>query len=232
MKKHKVERLKPKVDDRQHKRKKNISRELYRRAAGLEWFTVGYNTAEAAVSIVFGGLAASIALVGFGLDSVAETLSGAVLLWRLSVHGKVPAEEEEKIERRATRLVGLTFLILAGYILFESCSKLILKEAPSPSLAGIIIAAISGIVMPILAKLKYDLGRRIGSTALVADSKETLVCSFLSYSLLLGLGANYLFGFWWADPVTGLVITGYLVKEGIELWKGECGDCNDKNLTK
>jgi divalent metal cation (Fe/Co/Zn/Cd) transporter len=214
------------------KRTDASTRALFGRAIGLEWFTVGYNTVEAAVSIFFGGVAASIALVGFGLDSVAETLSGAVLLWRLSVHGKVPAAEEERIESRATRLVGLTFLVLAGYILFESCSKLVLREGPSPSLAGIVIAAVSGVVMPVLAKLKYDLGRKIGSAALVADSKETMACSFLSYSLLLGLGMNYCFGFWWADPVTGLVITGYLVKEGVELWRGGCGDCGDKKPAK
>jgi len=203
-----------------------MRKKLYKRALGLEWFTVGYNTIEAVVSIAFGGMAASIALVGFGLDSVAETLSAFVLLWRLSVHGKISKMREEKIERRAEKFVAATFFILSAYILYESLTKLVFREAPSASLAGIIIAAVSGAVMPVLAKMKKDLGKKIASRALVADSKETLACSFLSYSLLAGLGANYFFGLWWMDPVTGLVIVFYLMKEGIELWRGECG-CGD-----
>ena len=189
---------------------------LYKRALFLEYFTVGYNLLEAFVSILFGSMANSIALIGFGLDSIVESLSGMVLVWRLSKHGKISAEQEEKIEKRAQMFVSITFFVLAAYVLYESMGKLIGQEIPEPSLPGIIIAIVSVIVMPILMVQKYHLGRRINSKALVADSKETMACAFLSVALLIGLGSNYLFGFWQADPIVGLVIVIFLVREGIE----------------
>jgi len=191
---------------------------LYKRALFLEYFTVGYNLLEAFVSILFGSMANSIALIGFGLDSIVESLSGMVLVWRLSKHGKISAEQEEKIEKRAQMFVSITFFVLAAYVLYESMGKLIGQEIPEPSLPGIIIAIVSIIVMPILMAQKYHLGRRINSKALVADSKETMACAFLSVALLIGLGSNYLFGFWQADPIVGLVIVIFLVREGIENW--------------
>jgi len=191
---------------------------LYKRALFLEYFTVGYNLLEAFVSILFGSMANSIALIGFGLDSIVESLSGMVLVWRLSKHGKISAEQEEKIEKRAQMFVSITFFVLAAYVLYESMGKLIGQEIPEPSLPGIIIAIVSIIVMPILMVQKYHLGRRINSKALVADSKETMACAFLSVALLIGLGSNYLFGFWQADPIVGLVIVIFLVREGIENW--------------
>ncbi len=123
---------------------------LYRKGLRLEYFTVGYNIIEATVSIVFGSIANSIALVGFGLDSIVESLSGAVLIWRLRQHGKISKSEEEKIEKKAMRLVALTFFVLGLYVLFQSIKKLIVKEIPDPSLPGIIIAIVSIIVMPVL----------------------------------------------------------------------------------
>jgi cation diffusion facilitator family transporter len=189
---------------------------LYKRALILEYFTVGYNLLEALFSILFGTVAHSIALVGFGLDSIVESLSGAVLVWRLRKHAKIPVEQEEKIEKRAQLFVGITFLILAAYVVYESVSKLVKQEIPEPSLPGIIIAVVSMIVMPILMVQKFRLGKQINSRALVADSKETLACAFLSVALLIGLGSNYLFGFWQADPIVGLVIVMFLVREGIE----------------
>jgi cation diffusion facilitator family transporter len=196
---------------------------LYRRGLRLEYFTVGYNVAEAVASIAFGLQAGSVALVAFGLDSVVESLSGLVLIWRLRQHGKISQEREEKIERRAMKLVAVTFFMLGAYVLYESISKLVLKEKPESSLAGIIIALLSLIVMPILTKLKYDVGVLIDSKALIADAKETLACAFLSLALLLGLGLNYLFGLWQADPIVGMIIVLFLFHEGYEVWK-EAGE--------
>jgi len=191
---------------------------LYKKGLHLEYFTVGYNIMEAIVSIVFGGIANSIALVGFGLDSIVESLSGLILIWRLSQHKKISEDEEEKIEKKAAKFVAISFFLLGLYVLFQSLKKLILREIPDPSLPGIIIAVTSMIVMPILTVKKYKIGKRINSRALVADSKETLACSFLSLALLLGLGANYLWGFWRADPIVGMIIVIFLFREGLEGW--------------
>lgn len=191
---------------------------LYKKGLFLEYFTVGYNVVEAVVSIVFGYIANSIALIGFGLDSVVESLSGLVLIWRLRQHGKISEEKEEAVEKKATKFVALTFLILGLYVLFQSVKKLIAKEIPDPSLAGIIIAVVSLGIMPILAWLKFNVGKQIQSQALIADSKETLACFFMSVALLLGLGSNYVWGFWQADPIVGLIIVVFLFREGREAW--------------
>ena len=161
---------------------------LYRRGLYLEYFTITYNVLEATVSIIFGSIASSIALIGFGLDSIVESQSGMILIWRLKQHGKISTVAEEKIEKTATRLVALTFFILGAYVLFQSVRKLVVAEIPEPSLPGIIIASVSIVVMPLLMWQKYKTGKAIGSRALVADSKETLACAFLSVALLLGLG--------------------------------------------
>jgi divalent metal cation (Fe/Co/Zn/Cd) transporter len=192
---------------------------LYKKALFLEYFTVGYNLLEAFVAILFGSLANSIALIGFGLDSIVESLSGMVLVWRLLKHGKISPEQEEKIERRAQGFVAITFFILSAYVLYESIGKLIRHEIPETSLPGIIIAVVSIIVMPILMIQKYRTGQIINSKALIADSKETLACAFLSVALLIGLSTNYLFGFWQADPIVGIIIVIFLVREGIENWQ-------------
>ncbi|MBE0433975.1 cation transporter, partial [candidate division WOR-3 bacterium] len=189
---------------------------LYKRALFLEYFTVGYNLVEAFASILFGKMAGSIALIGFGLDSIVESLSGMVMIWRLRKHGEISVEQEAKIEKRAQMFVAITFLILAAYVLYESIDKLLGQEIPEPSFAGIVIAIISIIVMPVLMVQKYRVGKQISSKALIADSKETLACAFLSVALLIGLGANFLFGFWMADPIVGLVIVVFLIREGIE----------------
>lgn len=197
---------------------------LFKKGLYLEYFTVGYNIIEAVLSIIFGGVVGSIALVGFGLDSIVESLSGIVLIWRLSQHKNLSEEEEEKIENIAEKLVGITFFILGGYILFQSIRKLLIKDIPEPSLPGIIIAIFSIVIMPILAHKKKKLGREIGSKALIADSKETMACFFLSVSLLFGLGMNYLFGIWQADPIVGLIIVVFLIREGLECFEEEDED--------
>ena len=192
---------------------------LYKKGLLFEYFTVGYNTLEAIASIVFGSIANSVALIGFGLDSVVESLSGLVLIWRLRLHGKIPVETEEKIENNARKLVAATFFILGCYLLYESIEKLVAEEIPEPSLPGIIIAILSIVIMPILTWQKYNIGKKINSGALLADAKENLACAFISVALLIGLGANYLFGFWQADPIVALVIVVFLFCEGWEVWK-------------
>ncbi len=201
---------------------------LQHRALLLSYLTVGYNILEGAVSIFAGWLAGSIALIGFGLDSFVESLSGAVMIWRFRPHpGRTP-EEEERLEKKAVKLVGYTFFILAAYVLYESLEKLWLQEAPDPSLLGIIIAIVSLVLMPALFFYKYSLGRSLGSVSLMADSKQTLACALLSLALLIGLGLNYLYGIWQADPVIGLLIVGVLVREGYEALKSQklCTCCS------
>jgi len=192
---------------------------LGRQALLLSWITVGYNVFEGVASLIAGALAGSIALTGFGLDSFVESLSGGIMIWRFGRPGKLTEEQEERIEHRAARLVAVTFFILAAYVLYESCRKLILREPPKPSLFGIFIALASLIAMPLLYRAKLRVGRALGSRSLVADSRQTLACVFLSAGLLLGLGANYLFHFWIADALVGLLVTGYLVKEGWDAWR-------------
>jgi divalent metal cation (Fe/Co/Zn/Cd) transporter len=192
---------------------------LYRKGLRLEYFTVAYNILEAIVSIVFGSIAGSIALIGFGLDSIVESLSGIVLIWRLRQHGKISVSAEERIEKRATRFVAITFFTLGAYVLFESVKKLVSRDLPDTSVPGMLIAGVSIIVMPLLTWQKYKTGKQIDSKSLIADSKETLACAFLSVSLLVGLGANYLFGFWQADSIVGLIIVVFLFREGWEDWR-------------
>ena len=202
---------------------------LRRQALRLSYFTIAYNVVECVLALVAGSLAGTIALVGFGLDSLVESLSGGVMIWRFARHETLSAAEEERLERRAIKIVGYTFFILAAYVLYESVEKLILQEAPAPSLLGICIALASIMVMPGLFSLKYRTGKSLGSTSLMADSKQTLACAMLSVALLIGLGLNYWFGVWQADPVIGLVIVAILVREGYQTLKEEklctCASC-------
>jgi divalent metal cation (Fe/Co/Zn/Cd) transporter len=156
-------------------------------------------------------------LTGFGLDSIAESLSALVLIWRLRAHGRIPEEREERIERRASRFVGFTFMLLGMVVAYEAVMKIAKKEIPDPSCVGMAVALVSAVVMPVLGLAKYRLGKRMKLKSLVADSKETLFCAALSVALLLGLGMNALFGLWLADPVVGLVIAIFLLKEGREI---------------
>lgn len=194
-----------------------VSERLYTRALWLSYFTVAYNIIEAIVSIVAGLFAGSIALIGFGLDSITESLSAMVMIWRFRKHGKVSEEEEQRTEVKAIRLVAYTFFILAAYVLYVSIDKLLSRDIPEPSLVGIVVAVLSMLVMPVLFYLKYRTGKAIGSRSLIADSKETLACFFLSFALLVGLSLNYTFGFWQADPIVGIIIALFLIREGYEI---------------
>ena len=202
---------------------------LRRKALHLAYFTIAYNVVECVLSLVAGALAGSIALVGFGLDSLVESLSGGVMIWRFARHESMNPEAEARLERRAVKIVGYTFFVLGAYVLYESLEKLILQEAPAPSLLGLGIALASMLVMPGLFYLKYQTGKSLGSASLMADSKQTLACAMLSVALLIGLGLNYWFGIWQADPVIGLVIVALLIREGYHTLKEEklcsCASC-------
>jgi len=187
--------------------------ELHSKALKLSYFTIGYNIVECILSLMAGFIAGSTALLGFGSDSLVESLSGTIMIWRFRKHGILSKDEEDKM---ATFLVGITFFIFGIYILYESFRKLLVGEKPEPSFFGIAIAIASIIVMPILFYLKYKTGKSIGSKSLIADSKQTLACLFMSVALLFGLGLNYLLGFWQADPIVGLFIVAFLFKEGYE----------------
>ncbi|MGE5205078.1 MAG: cation diffusion facilitator family transporter [Chlamydiota bacterium] len=184
------------------------------RGRRLEYFTIAWNSAEAVASLLAGLLAGSIALVGFGLDSVIEVSSGAVLLWRLRTEHD--AERRERAEHRALRLVGMCFLALAAYVAFDSIKGLIQREAPQESLFGIGVAIASLIAMPLLARAKRQVARQLNSGAMHADSRQTDFCFYLSAILLAGLVLNALLGWWWADPVAALVMVPLIVREGIE----------------
>jgi cation diffusion facilitator family transporter len=194
--------------------------DLNRKALLLSYFTIVYNIGEGVVSILAGSAAGSMALIGFGIDSFLESLSGGVMIWRFR-RIDLSDEEEGRMEKKATRLVGYTFVFLAVYVLYESIGKLISGRTPEPSVLGIIIAVVSIIVMPILFYQKYRTGKSMGSKSLVADSKETLACVFLSVALLIGLGLNYTLGFWQADPIVALIVVVFLLREGFEILREE-----------
>ena len=188
----------------------------HKKALIAEYFTVGWNILEGIIAIAAGVTAGSIALIGFGLDSYVEVASGLVLIWRLRKHGFSDEEEEEAAEQKAVLFVGVTFILLALYVTFESAKKLYFQEHPDESLVGIILAIVALIVMPFLALYKKKIADQIQSRALRADALETLACSYLSLTLLLGLGANALFGWWWADPIAALGMVYFLIREGKE----------------
>jgi divalent metal cation (Fe/Co/Zn/Cd) transporter len=194
------------------------------RGRRLEYFTVVWNTLEGLIAVVAGVIAGSISLVGFGIDSFIEVTSGSVLLWRMAVDSDVHRRETN--EKRALRIVGTCFLLLAAYITHESILDLWSKRAPEHSIAGIVLACVSLIVMPLLSRAKRKVGRALGSAAMHADAKQTEFCTYLSAILLAGLLLNILFGLWWADPVAALIMVPIIAKEGIEGLQGRaCDEC-------
>jgi divalent metal cation (Fe/Co/Zn/Cd) transporter len=197
---------------------------VVRHGRRLEYFTIAWNSLEGLVAVVAGAIAGSISLVGFGIDSLMEVTSGSVLLWRMSVDADVLRRERN--ERRALRVVGICFLFLAAYIAYESAVDLWSKRAPEHSIAGIVLACVSLVVMPLLSRAKRKVGRALGSAAMHADAKQTEFCTYLSAILLAGLLLNAVFGLWWADPVAALIMVPIIAKEGIEGVQGKaCDDC-------
>jgi divalent metal cation (Fe/Co/Zn/Cd) transporter len=201
-----------------------LGRSLFiRRGKLLEYATIGYNSLEGIIAIAAGLLAGSIALVGFGFDSVIEVISGATLLWRL--YADVDERRRERVEQRALRIVGSSLLLLAAYVLFDAGKSLIRREPPDESIVGIVLAAVSLVVMPLLVRAKRRVAKAIGSKALEADATQTAICTWLSAILLGGLLLNALAGWWWADPVAALVMVPIIVREGLEGIRGErCED--------
>jgi divalent metal cation (Fe/Co/Zn/Cd) transporter len=191
---------------------------LQRWAWGLTALTIGWNCLEAAVAVIAGYQAGSVALLGFGLDSVVEVSSALVVLWWLSrqQHG---IHADEATERRAVRLIALTFFAMAAYVAVEAASKLLgLDPAPQPSNVGLALVALSLLVMPTLAGAKRRVAQGLGSVALHADAAETQLCFYLSGVVLLGLIANQLWSWWWADAIAGLCVAGLAFREGRAAW--------------
>lgn len=194
---------------------------LRRRARRLAWWTIGYNVAEGAVAVTAGVLAGSVALVSFGLDSAVEVLSALAVSWQFAGNG---AKHEER-ETRTLRMVAVAFLALSVYVLIDSLQALLDRAHPDTSSVGIGLAIASLIVMPVLAIAKRRTGRALGSSAVVADSGQTLLCACLSAVLLAGLVLNTTLGWWWADPAAALVIALVAAREGVEAWRGEADCC-------
>ena len=185
----------------------------------LEYFTIAWNSLEALVAVVAGARAGSISLVGFGIDSLVEVTSGTVLLWRMS--GDADAQKRERREKLSLRIVGFCFLALAAYVGYESVSDLASRKAPEHSIPGIVLACVSLVVMPLLSRAKKKVGNELGSAAMHADAKQTDFCVYLSAILLLGLVLNAALGWWWADPVSALIMVPLIAKEGVESMNGE-----------
>jgi divalent metal cation (Fe/Co/Zn/Cd) transporter len=185
-----------------------------RRAVSVELFTVGWNAIEAAVALAAGAVAGSVALVGFGLDSVVEVSAALVVLWQFF---GIPEEREQ----RALKLIGGCFFALAAYVAFSSLRDLLTRSEPDASIVGIVLTAISLVVMPLLARAKTRIGRDIGARSLIADSGQTRLCVYLSAITLGGLAANATLGWWWSDPLAALAIAMIAVREGREAWRGD-----------
>lgn len=198
---------------------------LVRRSQRLNYLTMAYNSLEGALSIAVGVLSGSIALIGFGLDSLIELTAGVAALWRLRADADLL--ERERVERQAHRLVGLCFLLLAAYVGVEAVRALVQQTAPAHSWVGIVIAAASLVVMPFLARAKHAIAVALNSGALAAEATQTMVCTYLSAILLGGLLLNALVGWWWADPVAALTMVPLLIWEGVEALRGRSACCGD-----
>ena len=199
---------------------------LVRRARLLAWGGVAWHGLEMAIALGAGIAAGSIALIGFGADSLIEALAGGIVLWRFAA----TRASSEAAERRAQKLIGLSFYLLAAYVGVEALRSLLTHVVPAASWVGIGLAVVTAITMPLLARAKARVGDALSSSATKGEGRQNMLCAYLSVALLLGLGANALFGLWWADPVTALVIAGVAVKEGRESWRGEACCATDAGL--
>jgi divalent metal cation (Fe/Co/Zn/Cd) transporter len=192
------------------------------RALRLEYVTVGWNLIEGVIAIAAALAAGSVALLGFGIDSFVESASGSVLIWRLLAERRATDEERiEHVERRAQKLVAASLALLAAYVAWDSVTSILAGDRPEPSLVGIALATVSLVVMWWLAREKRRVGVALGSRAMTADAFQTDACFWLSLFLLVGIGANALFGWWWADPLAALGMTFFIGREALEAWRGD-----------
>jgi divalent metal cation (Fe/Co/Zn/Cd) transporter len=188
---------------------------LQRRVRLIVGATIAYNVVEAIVAITAGSIASSAALIGFGLDSVIEVLSAAAVAWQFT------RRDPERWEKGTLRVIAVAFFALAAYVAVSSVVALALRDDVQHSTLGIVITALSVVIMPFLSLAERRAGRELGSASAVADSKQTLICTYLSAAVLIGLVLNSAFGWWWADAIAGLVIAVFAVREGIEAWRGD-----------
>jgi divalent metal cation (Fe/Co/Zn/Cd) transporter len=197
--------------------------DLIQRGERLEYFTILWNTVEGLLSVGAGIAAGSITLIGFGLDSFIEVISGSAVLWRMKADQN--EEQREHAERISLRVVGICFLALAAYVTIDSIHSLLYKSGPERSVLGIAIGIAALLVMPLLARAKRNVGRAINSPAMVADSQQAQFCTYLSAILVAGLLLNFFFGWWWSDSVAALVMVPIIANEGIDAVKGKKCPC-------
>lgn len=197
---------------------------LVRRGLALNYITIAYNVVEAVVAIGAGVVSGSVALLGFGLDSVIEVTASGAAQWRLRID--LDAERRERVERTTHRIIGWSFLALAVYVVIDSANALLRREAPERSMVGLVLLALSAVVMPVLARAKRRVARAMTSRALEADAMQTSLCAYLSVIALAGVALNAALGWWWADPVAALAMVPIIAKEGIEGARAEAHcDC-------
>jgi divalent metal cation (Fe/Co/Zn/Cd) transporter len=197
---------------------------LVRRGLWLNYFSIGYNIVEAVVALVAGIVSGSVALVGFGIDSAVEVSASGAAQWRLRSDSNLARRDH--VERITLRVVGAAFLILAVYVTIDSLVTLWEHEPPEKSVVGLAILVLSALIMPVLARAKKQVGRDMGSKALVAEATQTSLCAWLSVIALAGVGLNYMWGLWWADPIAALAMVPIIAKEGVEGLRGE-STCSD-----
>jgi len=190
---------------------------LVSRARLLAWVGIGWHVVEAAIAVAAGLASGSIALIGFGADSLVESLAGLIVIWRFAAS----RAGSEAAELRAQRLIGACFFLIAAYVAVEATRSLVSVDRPDASWVGIGLAAVTLVTMPLLASAKARIGDRLGSSATKSEGRQNLLCAYLSAGLLAGLGANALLGWWWADPAAALLIATVAVREGREAWRGE-----------
>jgi divalent metal cation (Fe/Co/Zn/Cd) transporter len=192
---------------------------IAKRGTRLSYFTIVWNGLEGLIAVVAGTVVGSISLVGFGIDSFIEVVSGATLLWRMTVDANV--QSRERNERLSLRIVGICFFSLAIYVTYEACSDFITRKTPKHSIPGIILACVSLVVMPILSRAKKKVGYKLRSAAMNADARQTDFCVYLSAILLSGLLLNATLGWWWADPTAALIMVPIIAKEGLDGIRGK-----------
>lgn len=200
---------------------------LIRRAKLLAWWGLLWHAVEAAVAIGAGVVASSTALIGFGADSLVEALAGVVVIWRFAAARSM----SEEAERRAQQVIGASFYLIAGYVAVDAIHALVTAEHPDVSWIGIALSVITLATMPPLAIAKSRVAGALRSSAAASEGRQNMLCAYLSVALLVGLGGNALFGLWWLDPVTALLIAAVAVREGREAWRGESCSCCDPPQT-